>query len=87
MITRHQLIYLDSPDFSSLYEEAYISSHVEQIICLVLEKAFIDKDTILKFDVSSISQTHHKTLLDKLRTRLKVSSMYITHKFLYIDWS
>jgi len=87
MIHSNQLHNLELPDFSVLYEESYIASHVEQIICLVLEKAYVEKSKILRFDIRDISDCHHKRLLDKLRTRLRVSSIYITNDKLYVDWS
>ena len=87
MIHSTQLQNLELPDFSVLYEESYIASHVEQIICLVLEKAFIEKSKILRFEIRNISACHHKTLVEKLRTRLRVSSIYIANNKLYVDWS
>jgi hypothetical protein len=87
MLNSSQLQNIEIPEFSVLYEESYISSHVEQIICLVLESAFVEKSKILRFDLSEISRYHHKSLIEKLKTRLRVSSIYISHNTLYIDWS
>lgn len=87
MLNSNQLQTLETSEFSVLYEASFISSHVEQIICLVLEKAFLEKSKILKFDVSEIDPCHYRMLIEKLRLRLRVSSIYITHAKLYVDWS
>lgn len=87
MLRSNQLQTLSSSEFSVLYQNSYISSHVEQIICLVLETAFIEKSKLLKFDISDMDTCHYPMLLDKLRLRLRVSSIYISHGKLFINWS
>ncbi len=87
MLNSKRLQNLESSEFSVMYAESYISSHVEQIICLVLEKSFIERSKILSFDLTTISSVHHRVLLEKLKMRLKVSSIYINHNKLIIDWS
>jgi len=87
MIHSSQLQTLGSTSFLDLYEKSYISLHVEQILCLVLEKAFIDKSNILSFDLSNIASCHYTGILEALKIRLNVSSIYINHNTLYVDWS
>jgi len=87
MICSNTLQTLEASSFSVMYAESYISSQVEHIICLLLETAFINKDRILTFDLSTVSSLYHQRILEKLKTRLSVSSVYIDYGKLFIDWS
>ena len=87
MISSNILSTLESSSFSALYAESYISSQVEHIICLLLEYAFINKDKIFTFDLSSVSSLYHQRILEKLKTRLRISSVYTDYGKLFIDWS
>ena len=87
MINSNQLQNLKVIDFSIMYSECYISSLVENIVCGVLETAFANKDKIFTFDLSKIHSSYYELLVEKLKTRFKVSSIYTAHTTLFIDWS
>ena len=87
MFFSNQLQHLESSEFSILYEQSYIISLVQEIICLVLEEAFIKKSKILVYKLQDVPETLHIKLLESLKEKFKISSIYIDDKDLFLDWS
>jgi len=87
MIFSKQLQNLESSEFAILYEESYIISLVQEILCLVLEEAFIKKSKILVYNLEDVPKPLRLRILEALKEKFKVSSIYIDYNKLFIDWS
>lgn len=86
-LTSQQIQRMDLAEFSLLYAQTRISCEVERIIGLILEEQYINKNKILSYYLEEISELYYKPLIDALKLRLSVSSIYIQGRLLYIDWS
>ena len=87
MITSKQIQNLSVADFSFLYSQCVINQETEKILGKVFEEQYLMKYRILRYNLNNISELYHVPILEKLKTRLLVSSIYIQNKYLYIDWS
>ena len=87
MITSRQIQNLSIEDFSFLYTQSVINQETELILGKVFEEQYIKKNKILLYDLSVISELYHIPIMENLRKRLLVGSMYIQNKIIYIDWS
>jgi len=74
-------------DFSFLYTQSLINQETELILGKVFEEQYIKKNKILLYDLSLVSELYHIPIMENLKKRLRVSSIYIQNKVLYIDWS
>ena len=75
------------PEFSFLYTRSIINKHTEKIIGRILEEQIFNKQLMLVYDVEHIAEIYHIPIVENLKTRFAVSSIYLDNKKLYIDWS
>ena len=87
MITSKQIQNLSVEDFCFLYSKCIINQETEKIIGKVFEEQCLMKNTILLYNLNNTSELYHIPILENLKTKLRVSSIYIQHNTLYIDWS
>ena len=87
MITSRQISNLSIEDFCFLYSQCKINQETETILGKVFEEQYINKQQILLYDLTSISEYYHIPIRENLKTKLRVSSIYIQNNILYIDWS
>jgi hypothetical protein len=87
MITSQQLQNLTVDDFCFLYSQCIINEETEKVFKKVLEEQIVNKNKILVYYLSNISEIYHIPLLENIKKKLAVSSIYIQHRVLYIDWS
>ena len=87
MTTSQQLKNLNLADFTLLYSQSIIQQETEKIIGLVLEEQYMKKNDILLYNVTNISELYVVPIVDLLKKKLLVSSIYLQNKSIYIDWS
>jgi hypothetical protein len=87
MITSQQLQNLSLEDFLILRSQCTINQETEKIIGKVFEEQFLLKKGILCYNLSDISELYHIPILENIKKRFHVSSIYIQNKHIYIDWS
>ena len=87
MITSEQLQNLSNEGFMELYTDSIIKKETESIIQAILYEQFNYKKHILVYDINDISSPYLEKIIENLKDRLSVSSIYISHSRLYIDWS
>lgn len=87
MITSQQIQNLTVEEFCFLYSQSIINEETEKIIKKVLEEQIVNKNNILVYYLSNISEIYHIPLLENIKKKLAISSVYIQHRVLYIDWS
>ena len=87
MITSQQLQDLTIAEFSFLYAQCKINQETELILGKVFEEQYINKKNILLHDIYNIPEIYHIAILESLKNKLLVSSIYIKNTTLYIDWS
>ena len=85
-LTSKKLKDLKIHEFSFLYWQSYINEQVEKIIQSVLKEAFIKNNKILSYTIE-FPPEYTTDIIEALKKRLQVSSIYIQHGSLYIDWS
>ena len=87
MITSQQIQNLSLEDYSFLQTQCILNQETEKIIGKVFEEQFLMKNKILLYTLHNISESYHIPILENIKKRLLVSSIYIQNKILYIDWS
>jgi hypothetical protein len=87
MLSSQQIQNLSLEDFSILYSQSRINQEAEKILRKLLEEQCLMKNKILLYNLSHISQIFYIPILENMKKRLVVSSIYIQNKILYIDWS
>ena len=87
MLSSQQIQNLSLEDFSILYSQSRINQEAEKILRKLLEEQCLMKNKILLYNLSHISQIYHIPILENMKKKLVVSSIYIQNKILYIDWS
>jgi len=87
MITSHMLQTLTLEEFCHFYRESIICQETELIIGKVVCEQFNNNQRILKYSLAHVSALYHVPIMDNLKTRLQVSSIYLDDKYLFIDWS
>ena len=87
MITSHMLQTLTLEEFCHFYRESVICQQTELIIGRVVYEQFKNNQRILKYSLEHISVNYHIPIMESLKTRLHVSSIYIDNNHLYVDWS
>jgi len=87
MITSQQLQNLSVEEFASLYRESIIQQYTELIIGKALCEQMFNKKPLLVYEMSNVPYSFHTPILESLKTRLAVSSIYMIKTFLYVDWS
>jgi hypothetical protein len=73
-------------EFCFLHWQSYINEEVEKIIQLILKEAYIKGGKILKYEIEFPAE-YNIYIIEALKKRLQVSSIYIQRRSLYIDWS
>jgi hypothetical protein len=84
-ITSKQLIEMDTGRFAFLYNQARLNLDVERIVLSVLEEQYLRRNRILVYKMEN--PQYNRDLIERLKTRLTVSSIYVKDDDLYIDWS
>jgi hypothetical protein len=87
MITSRMLQNLSADDFNLLYRESIIKQETENIIGIILCEQFYNNKNIIKHDMSKISNLYHTPIVENLKKRFLVSSIYLIEKYLFVDWS
>jgi hypothetical protein len=87
MITSQQLQSLSVEEFASLYRESIIQQYTELITGKVLCEQMFNKKPLLVYEMSNVPYSFHVPILESLKTRLAVASIYMIKTFLYVDWS
>jgi hypothetical protein len=87
MATSQQLQNLTVEEFCFLYSQSIINEETEKIIKKVLEEQIVNKNKILLYNLNHISEIYHIPVLENIKKKLIVSSIYIQRKVLYVDWS
>jgi len=75
---------MDTRKFAFLYNQSRLNLDVERIVLSVLEEQYLRKNRILVYKLES-ADSHD--LVERLKGRLSVSSIYIEKDNLYVDWS
>ena len=87
MITSHMLQTLTVGEFCHFYRESVICQETELIIGKVVCEQFNNNLQNLKYSLAHISVLYHTPIMENLKTRLQVSSIYLDNNYLYLDWS
>ena len=87
MATSQQLQSLNLEEFCFLYSQCVINQETEKVIKKVLEEQFLNKNKILLYILNHVSEIYYIPLMENIKKKLAVSSIYIQNKVLYIDWS
>jgi hypothetical protein len=87
MITSIKLQSLTTEEFCDFYRESVIQKVTEDIIEQVLYEQYYNKKQILKYNMGNIAVSYHIPIMNNLKTRFSVSSIYLINDELYIDWS
>ncbi len=85
-LTSKTLQNLKIHEFSFLYWQSFINEEVEKIVQLVLKEAYIKAEKILIYEIN-FPKEYSTYIIEALKKRLQVSSIYIQCESLYIDWS
>lgn len=83
-ITSKDLIEMDTRKFAFLYNQSRLNLDVERVVLSVLEEQYLRKNRSLVYKLES-ADSHD--LVERLKGRLSVSSIYIEKDNLYVDWS
>ena len=84
-ITSKDLIEMDTRHFAFLYNQSRLNLDVERVVLSVLEEQYLRKNRILVYKLEN--PLYGEALVERLKTRLSVSSIYIDKDKLYVDWS
>lgn len=84
-ITSSDLQDLNTSSFAFLYNQSKLNLEVEKIIQLVLEEQYLRNSRILVYPLDYLP--YQNDLIERLKTRLTVSSIYLINCSLYVDWS
>jgi len=87
MITSEQLQNLSVDEFMTLYTDSIIKKKTESIIQSVLYEQFNYKKSMLTYEINDNSSPYLEKIIENLKSRLSISSIYITDSRLFIDWS
>jgi len=78
-------------EFTIRYTQTRINVEAETIVGLVLQEQYIKNRNMLVYPLDGIPELYHLHLVEALRKRLSVSSMYLdrsrTVVALIVDWS
>ena len=85
-LTSKRLKDLEFHEFSFLYWQSYVNEQIEKIVQLVLKESFIKGEKILMYEID-FPKEYNSYIIESLKKRLQVSSIYIQHGYLYVDWS
>jgi hypothetical protein len=84
-ITSKDLIEMDTRKFAFLYNQSRLNLDLERVVLSVLEEQYLRKNRILVYKLEN--PLYGEALVEGLKTRLSVSSIYIAKDNLYVDWS
>jgi len=84
-ITSKDLITMDTCKFAFLYNQSRLSLDVERVVLSILEEQYLRKNRILVYKLEN--PLYGEQLVERLKTRLSVSSIYVDKEILYVDWS
>jgi len=87
MLTSLRLQNLNTDDFCALFMKSVVQRETEKIIEKVLYEQFVNKKQILVYDLNDVSILYRLPLIENLKKRFQVSSIYFDHDRIYIDWS
>jgi len=89
MFTSSQIRNMTVDDFAILHAQSRVNMETEKIIGLVLETQLLKNQKILIYKLDTVPVLYHRPLLESLRSRFAVSSIYIDARenYLGIDWS
>ena len=85
-LTSKKLQNLKLHEFSILYSQSFVNEEVEKIIQQVLKESFIKGKKILSYTIE-FPVEYNTYIIEALKKKLEVSSVYIQCGSLYIDWS
>jgi hypothetical protein len=78
-------------EFAIRYAQTRINVEAETITGLVLQEQYIKNRNILVYYLDGLPELYHVQLVEALRKRLSVSSIYLDHSrtvvALIVDWS
>lgn len=78
-------------EFAIRYAQTRINVEAETIVGLVLQEQYIKNRNILVYHLDGLPELYHVQLVEALRKRLSVSSMYLDRSrpvvSLIVDWS
>jgi len=86
MITLQHLEGMDLPTFSLLYAHSIINIEAEKVVAMILEENYMRNNKILRYPIT-LDQVYHYSLVESVKLKIHVSSIYIKDGALIVDWS
>ena len=86
MITSQHLDGMDLPTFSLLYAHSIINIEAEKVVAMILEENYMRNNKILRYPIT-LDQVYHYSLVESVKLKIHVSSVYIKDGALIVDWS
>jgi len=77
---------MDLPTFSLLYAHSMITIEAEKVVAMILEENFMRNSKILRYPIS-LDHIYHYSLIESVKTKIRVTSIYIKDGALIVDWS
>jgi hypothetical protein len=87
MLTSRDIQNLSAKDFSFLYMQSIINKETEIILGAILYEEFTTKNKMLLYDLSVHAEWYHTPIMENIKKKVDVGSVYIQNKILVIDWS
>ena len=91
MLSSSEIRGMTLEEFAIRYAQTRINVEAETIVGLVLQEQYIKNRNILVYHLDGLPELYHVQLVEALRKRLSVSSIYLdrarTNVALIVDWS
>jgi hypothetical protein len=86
MITFEHLEGMDLPTFSLLYAHSMINIEAEKVVAKILEENYMQNKKLLIYPIH-LDHIYHYSLIESVKLKVYVSSIYIKDGSLVVDWS
>lgn len=77
---------MDLPTFSLLYAHSTINIEAEKVVAMILEENYMRNTKILSYPIS-LDHIYHYSLVESVKAKIHVSSIYIKDGALIVEWS
>lgn len=86
MITAEHLRDMDLATFSLIYAHSIITIEAEKVVASILEENYMRNSKILRYPIS-LDAIYHFSLIEAVKLKIQVKSIYLNDGTLVIDWS
>jgi hypothetical protein len=86
MISAQHLRDMDLATFSLIYAHSMINIEAEKVVALILEENYMRNSKILRYEIS-LDNIYHFSLVEAVKLKIQLTSIYVRDGALVIDWS